>query len=171
MSAFELIVLRYKDAIFNFIYHFLADYHGAQDISQETFLRVLRNVDKYKPRNRFKPWLYRIAVNLCRNELRNRSRRRMLSLNDPDLDIESLIGNRYTAPDEAYENEEMRELIKNALRSLPEDQRVAIVLREYQDLSYDEIATALNCSLGAVKSKIHRARQNLKNILIEMEVA
>ena len=171
MSAFELIVLRYKDAIFNLIYHFLADYHRAQDISQDTFLRVLRNVDRYKPRNSFKPWLYRIAVNLCKNELRNRSRRRALSLNDPELDIESLIGDCYTAPDEAYEKEEMRELIKNALESLPEDQRMAIVLREYQDLSYGEIATALNCSLGAVKSKIHRARQNIKNILMEIEIA
>ena len=175
MSAFELIVLRYKDAIFNFIYHFVSDYHRAQDISQETFLRVLRNVDRYKSRNSFKPWLYRIAANLCKNELRDRSRRRMLSLNDPDLDIESLIGDRYTVPDtvpgEAYEKEEMRELVRNALESLPEDQRMAIVLREYQDLSYVEIAVALNCSLGAVKSKIHRARQNIRNMLVEMEIA
>ncbi len=95
----------------------------------------------------------------------------MFSLNDPDLDVESLIEGRYTAPDEACENEEMRKLIKDALGNLPEDQRMAIVLREYQDLSYDEIAAALNCSLGAVKSKIHRARQNIKDILVEMEVA
>lgn len=171
MSAFELIVLRYEDAIFNFTYHFLADYHRAQDISQEAFLRVLRNVDRYKSRNSFKTWLYRIAVNLCKNELRNRSQRKTLSLNDPDLDIESLMESRYTAPDEAYEKAEMKKLIKNALQTLPEDQRMAMVLREYQDLSYGEIAAALSCSLGAVKSKIHRARQNLRNILAEMEVA
>ncbi len=171
MSAFELIVLRHKDAIFNFIFHLLADYHRAQDISQETFLRVLRNVDRYKSRNCFKTWLYRIAVNLCKNELRNRGRRKTVSLDDPDLDFESLIGDRYTPPDEAYEKKEMRGLVKNAIQSLPEDQRMAIVLREYQDLSYDDISIALNCSLGAVKSKIHRARQNIKNMLVEMEVA
>ncbi len=170
MSAFELIVLRYKDAIFNLIYHFLADYHRSQDVSQETFLRVLKNVDRYRSKNSFKTWLYRIAVNLCKNELRNRSRRKMVSLSDPDLDVESLIGGNYIPPDEAYENEEMRKLIQDALGNLPEDQRMAIVLREYQDLSYEEIAAALSCSLGAVKSKIHRARQSLKDILVEMEV-
>lgn len=171
MGAFELIVLRYKDAIFNLIYHFVADYHRAQDISQETFLRVLKNVDRYKSRNRFKTWLYRIAVNLCKNELRNRSRRKTLSLDNPAVDIESLSRNYYTPPDEAYEKEELRELVKDAVGSLPEDQRMAIIMREYQGLSYEEIASALNCSLGAVKSKIYRARQNIKKMLIEMEVS
>ena len=171
MSAFELIVLRYEDAIFNFIYHFLADYHRSQDVSQETFLRVLRNADRYKSSNNFKTWLYKIAVNLCKNELRNRSRRKTLSLNDPDIDIENLILDHHVSPDEAYERKEMRELIKNALGELPEDQRMAIILREYQDLSYGEIAAALNCSLGAVKSKIRRARQNIKSMLVEIEVA
>lgn len=170
MSAFELIVMRYKDAIFNFIYHILADYHRAQDISQETFLRVFRNIDRYKSRNCFKTWLYRIAVNLCKNELRDRGRRKTVSLDDADLNIESLIGDRYISPDRAYEEEEMRRLVKNAIESLPEDQRMAVVLREYQGLSYEDIAVALNCSLGAVKSRIHRARQNVRNMLVEMEV-
>jgi len=172
MSAFELIVLRYKDAIFNFIYHFVADYHRAQDISQETFLRVLRNVERYKSRNSFKTWLYKIAVNLCKNELRDRNRRKTLSLDDLGMDIDGrgIIYNAPT-PDEAYERDEVRRLVKDAVRSLPTDQRTAIIMREYQDLSYEEIASALDCSLGAVKSKIHRARQNLKKILVEMEVS
>lgn len=170
MSAFELIVLRYKDAIFNFIYHFVADYHRAEDISQETFLRVLINVERYKSRNSFKTWLYRIASNLCKNELRDRGRRRMLSLDDPDVDIGSLSRSRYAPPDMAYEREEMRMLVRNAVSSLPADQRMAIIMREYQYLSYGEIAAALNCSLGAVKSKIYRARQNIKQALMEVEV-
>jgi len=170
MSAFELIVLRYEDAIFNFIYRFIADYHRAQDISQETFLRVLRNVDRYKSRNSFKTWLYKIAVNLCKNELRDRGRRRTLSLDDPAMGIESLAGNHYITPDRVYEREEMTRLVKDAVGLLPEDQRMAIIMREYQDLSYEEIASALNCSLGAVKSKIYRARQNIKKMLMEMEV-
>lgn len=170
MSAFELIVLRYKDAIFNFIYHFVADYHRAEDISQETFLRVLINVERYKSKNSFKTWLYRIASNLCKNELRNRGRRRMLSLDDPDVDIGSFSRSRYASPDTAYEREEMRVLVRNAVSSLPADQRMAIIMREYQYLSYEEIAAALNCSLGAVKSKIYRARQNIKQALVEIEV-
>lgn len=170
MSAFELIVLRYKDAIFNSVYHLMADYHRAQDISQETFLRVLENVDRYKSRNCFKTWLYRIAVNLCKNELRDRGRQKMVSLDDPELNMENLMEDSYTPPDRASEEAEMRQLVKNAIQSLPEDQRVALVLREYQDLSYEEIAVALNCSLGAVKSKIHRGRQNVRDMLVEMEV-
>lgn len=171
MSAFELIVLRYEDAIFNFVYHFVMDYHRAQDISQETFLRVLRNVGRYKSRNSFKTWLYRIAANLCKNELRDRNRHKTLSLDDLAVDIESLSRDRYVPPDRAYEKEETRELVKNAVSALPEDQRMAIIMREYQDLSYEEIASALNCSLGAVKSKIYRARQNIKKMLVEIEVS
>ena len=170
MSAFELIVLRYQDPIFNLIYHLVADYHRAQDISQETFLRVLRNVDRYRSKDKFKTWLYRIAVNLCKNELRDRARHKALSLDDVTVDMESLSSNYYTSPDQAYEMEEMRRLVQNAVSSLPEDQRIAIIMREYQDLSYDEIAVALNCSLGAVKSKIYRARQGVKRMLIEAKV-
>ena len=171
MGAFELIVLRYKDAIFSFTYHFLADYHCAQDISQETFLRVLRNAGRYKSRNSFKTWLYRIAANLCKNELRDRNRHKVLPLDDPIVDAESLRGQPYMSPDKAYEEEEMRRLVRDVVSSLPVDQRMAIVLREYQNLSYEEIASALNCSLGAVKSKIYRARQNIKKMLIEAEVS
>lgn len=170
MSAFELIVLRYKDAIFNFIYHFVADYHLAQDISQETFLRVLKNAGRYKSRDCFKTWLYRIAANLCKNQLRDRNRHRTMSLDDPALDIESLNRNSYLTPDIIYEKEEIREMVKNALELLPEDQRVTIIMREYQGLSYEEIASVMNCSLGAIKSKIFRARQNIKKILTEAEV-
>ena len=94
----------------------------------------------------------------------------MLSLDDPTVDIESLAGNHFMPPDKAYEKKEMRKLVKDAVRELPEDQRMVIIMREYQDLSYEEIASALNCSLGAVKSKIYRARQNIKNMLLEAEI-
>lgn len=170
MGAFELIVLRYKDAIFSFTYRFVMDYHRAQDISQETFIRVFRNVNRYKSRNSFKTWLYRIAVNLCKNELRYRNRHKTLSLDDPAVDIESLSGSHYILPDKAYEKKEMLKLVKKVIEDLPVDQRMAIIMREYQDFSYEEIASALNCSLGAVKSKIYRARQNIKTMLIEAEV-
>lgn len=171
MVAFELIMLRYKDAIFNFTYHFLADYHRAEDISQETFLRVLKNSGKYKSRDRFKTWLYRIAANLCKNELRNTKRHKTLSLEDSALEIENLSSYIYSSPDKSYEKKEISRLVKRLIEALPEDQRMAIVMREYQDLSYEEIASVLKCSLGAVKSKIHRARQNIKEMFTKMEVS
>ena len=171
MGAFELLVSRHKDAIFNFIYHFLGDYHRAQDVSQETFLRVLKNVDRYKSRDRFKTWLYRIAANLCKNELRDRSRHKTLSLNDPDIDLGKLSSHVYLSPVETSERDELRELVRNALLSLPEDQRMAIVMREYQDLTYEEIASAMSCSVSAVKSKIYRARQNFKEAFVNANIA
>jgi RNA polymerase sigma-70 factor (ECF subfamily) len=171
MAAFELIVLRYKDAIFNFVFHFLTDYHRAQDISQETFLSVLRNSGRYRSSDRFKTWLYKIAANLCKNELRYKKRHKTLSLEDSILEIESLSFYNYTSPDENYERDEITKLVKEAVSSLPEDQRMAIIMREYQDLSYEEISSVLNCSLGAVKSKIHRARQSIKKIFIASEVS
>ncbi len=169
MAAFELIVLRHKDMLFNFIYHFLADYHRAQDIAQETFLRVLNNSGKYKSRDRFKTWLYSIAANLCKNELRDRKRHKTLSLEDSALEIEN--NHIYLSPDESYEREEITNLVKVAIKSLPDDQRLAIVMREYQDFNYEEIASVLKCSVGAVKSKIHRARQSIKKMLLAMEVS
>lgn len=170
MAAFELIVLRYKDAVFNFAYHFLIDYHRAQDISQEAFLRVLKNAGKYKSRDYFKTWLYRIVTNLCKNELRDRKRHKTLSLEDSILEIEKFSFSSYDSPEENYEKREMTKLVKDAIKSLPEDQQIAIVLREYEDLNYEEIALVLNCSLSAVKSKIHRARQSIKRILLNKEV-
>jgi len=171
MAAFELIVLRYKDAIFNFIYHFLSDYHRAQDISQETFLRVFKGIEHYRSRDCFKTWLYRIAANLCKNELRNQKRHRMFSLEDSVLEIEGISSDIYISLSEKYEKEEISKLVRKAIKSLPEDQRMAIIMREYQDLSYEEISSVLNCSLGAVKSKIHRARQNIKRMLTVLEIS
>ncbi|MBD3183692.1 sigma-70 family RNA polymerase sigma factor [Candidatus Poribacteria bacterium] len=169
-GAFELLVMRYKDSIFNFTYRFLADYHQAQDLTQETFLRLLKNSERYKSRDKFKPWLYKIAANLCKNEIRNKKRHPKISL-DEYIKIENPIASSYSSPDEAYERKELSHLVKDILASIPEDQRMIILMREYQDLSYEEISSALGCSLGAVKSKIYRARQNIKEILIKQEIA
>jgi len=92
-------------------------------------------------------------------------------LEDSALEIENLSSHIYLSPDESYEREEITNLVKVAIESLPDDQRLAIVMREYQDFNYEEIASVLKCSVGAVKSKIHRARQSIKKILLAMEVS
>jgi len=172
MSAFELLVSRYQNAILNFIYRLIGDYHRAEDLSQETFLRMFKSASKYEPRAQFKNWLYRIAVNLCKNEVRDRQRHGLSSLEDFMTDDDGKINYAVLKdfsqmPDVLYEKKEQQILIRQAIDSLPENQRLAIIMVTYQHLRYDEIADALGCSISAVKSLIHRARQNLKKLLME----
>ena len=172
MSAFELLVRRYQDALVNYIYYTINDYHRAEDLAQETFLRVFKNASRYEPKASFKSWLYTIATNLSKNEIRNRARRNtyfledMVEENEDVYHSEFMIDTRYQ-PDILYEKKERQQLIKKTLKQLPENQRLALTLVTYQELSYEEISEILNCSTGAVKSLIHRARQNMKKLLIK----
>ncbi len=170
-SAFELLVARYKDAILNFAYRMIHDYHRAEDVTQETFLRVFRNADHYKPSAKFKNWLYLIAANLCKNELRRCQRHQQTSLDammaeNTDAWPRSLTVST-NLPDHLYEKKEQQRLIEQALTRLPENQRLALIMVTYQGLRYDEIADVLNCSVSAVKSLIHRARQGLRGWLVQ----
>ena len=175
MGAFELIVMRYKDLITNFIYRSIDDYHRSEDLAQETFLRVFRSANRYEPKCRFKNWLYLIATNLCRNEIRDRKRRNTAYLDDlvPDNEDGSyleLMQDVSQLPDEVYEKKERQIIIQQTINRLPENQRLALLLVSYQNLRYDEIAEVLECSVSAVKSLIHRARQNMKTLLIEVGI-
>ncbi len=172
MSAFELLVRRYQDALVNYIHYTINDYHRAEDLAQETFLRVFKSASRYEPKAPFKSWLYTIATNLSKNEIRNRARRNtyfledMVDENEDVYHSEFMIDTRYQ-PDILYEKKERQQLIKKALKQLPENQRLALTLVTYQELSYEEISEILNCSIGSVKSLIHRARQNIKKLLIK----
>ncbi len=172
MSAFELLVRRYQDALVNYIYYTINDYHRAEDLAQETFLRVYKSASRYEPRASFKSWLYTIATNLSRNEIRNRARRKtyyledMVDENEDVYHSEFMVDTRFQ-PDILYEKKERQQIIRKTLKQLPENQRLALTLVTYQELSYEEISEILNCSVGAVKSLIHRARQNMRKLLIK----
>lgn len=181
LKAFELIVARYKDQVFNFTYRSLGDYHRAEDITQDIFLRIIKNAHKYHPENRFKSWIYKIAANLCKNEIRDRQRRNshisdisaISDDSDDDDDNDRLSATRLASlmldstptPDELYEKKQTQLAVQRAIGSLPELQRLAIILREYHDFSYAEIAYSLGCSISSVKSTIYRARQLLRQRL------
>jgi RNA polymerase sigma-70 factor (ECF subfamily) len=153
----------------NFIYHVIGDYHRAEDLCQETFIRVHRNTARYRSRNKFKGWIFRIASNLCRNELRYRYRHSSDSLDFLTEGGEShLFADLSNMPDALYERKERAIMVRKAIKGLPENQRLAIVMREYESLRYDEIAAALGCSVSAVKSIIHRARQSLRKALLRL---
>ncbi len=172
MSAFELLVRRYQNPLINYIHRSIDDYHRAEDLSQETFLRVFKSASRYEPTASFKSWLYTIATNLCRNEIRNRSRRNTYYLEDlveegEDIYHTEIMRDTRYLPDMLLEKKEQRQMIRKALAQLPENQRIALTLVTYQELRYEEVADILGCSVGAVKALIHRARQKMKKLLIK----
>ena len=143
---------------------------------------MLGSVQRYRPKGQFKNWLYLIATNLCRNELRNRNRQStdlfsQLGLESSDSPgdqqspvFEDLLSDSRYLPDQLYEQKEREQAIRQQVDLLPENQRLSLVLVTYQELSYQEVSQIIGCSVSAVKSLIHRARQKLKRKLIEIGI-
>jgi RNA polymerase sigma factor, sigma-70 family len=166
-QAFESLVRRYQRQVANLIYLTMGNRDDVDDIAQEVFIRVYRSLSKFKFDASFFSWLYRITMNLCIDEIRKRKIRRVLSLDY--LTEDNLEKNRkskdYTMASDSVLTEEKRQVIQSALQRLTPEHREVLVLREYQDLSYNEIAETLGLRLEAVKSRIFRARMELKNLL------
>ncbi len=172
-AAFTQLVGRYKDAITNYINTMVGDYDIAVDLSQETFLRVYQNIHRYSNLYRFSTWIYRIATNLAIDELRYRKRRGQVFYrnvwrgrrgDDPDGVEFELLDTRRSPRDEVLRKESGR-ILEEAIRSLPEKYRTAFVMKEIQELPYEEIAKILKCSPGTIKSRLHRARELLQRKL------
>lgn len=172
-AAFAQLVGRYKDAITNYINMIIGNYETAVDLSQETFLRVYRNINRYSNLYQFSTWIYRIATNLAIDELRYRKRRgRVFYRNiwgkrkaDEDTTAEYEIADVRADPSDEVLRKESGRIVEDAIRSLPEKYRTAFVMREVQELSYESIATILKCSAGTIKSRLHRARELLQRKL------
>lgn len=166
VEAFEKIVDRHKNRLFNFVYRFVGDRETAEDILQETFLRAFRRRKEYRAIANFSTWLFTIAGNLAKSELRRRKRWRFFSLN---WDEESETG--IDLPDESHRPDTMTEtamtdeMIQEAIESLPANYRKVILLRDVEGLSYQEIARIVNRPVGTVKSRVNRARLRLQRRL------
>lgn len=166
-AAFGEIMTRYRNPITNYLYRFLNDYEEAVDIAQETFVRVYFALDRYHTQYAFSTYIYRIATNLAISELRRRKRRRLMSLtglfqSDEDSTVEYQPPDPGELADEALEADERSQLIASAIAALPEKYRVAIVLRDVEGKSYEEIAEIMQLGLGTTKSRISRGRGLLK---------
>ena len=164
VAAFEILFARYQQPLFNFILRMLGDFHKAEDIFQETFLRVFRHAQKYDESYRFSPWLYQIARNLCLEEIRRQRQVETISV-DEDDDCQTIELWDKNTPDEQLEMAEAEQIVQNAILRLSEQQREVFLLRENHGLSYDEISQITNLSVSAVKSCLHRARMALKEML------
>ena len=166
LAAFRTLVEHHHKPLISFIARFTGDRDSAEDIAQEVFLRVFKAAKDYKPQAKFKTWLFTIATNLCLNEIRGNK-------NSPKfVDLYSLYEQEYPivapeaySPQKAAENSEMRTALRKAIQNLPENQRIAILLRQYNDFSYNDISKIMGISTSAVESLIQRARQSLKKSL------
>jgi RNA polymerase sigma-70 factor (ECF subfamily) len=169
-AAFGQIISRYRSPITNYLYRFLNDYEEAVDLAQETFVRVYFALDRYHTGYAFSTYIYRIATNLAISELRRRKRRRLLSLtglfqNDEDGEVEFQLADDRQLQDLDLVEDERSEVIARAIASLPEKYRVAVILRDVDGRSYEEIAEIMDLGLGTTKSRISRGRGLLKDKL------
>jgi RNA polymerase sigma-70 factor (ECF subfamily) len=158
MVSFNALVNRYKNRLFNVLIRMLDSAEAAEDILQETFIRVYQHKMSFDFRFAVSTWVYTIALNLARNELRRRKRIQFLDIED--------FTNRLKAPEEKVDNSaKLREILDSAVTKLPQKYRQAFVLRDLDQLSYEEIAQILSVPLGTVKSRVNRARNMLRNML------
>jgi RNA polymerase sigma-70 factor, ECF subfamily len=167
--AFEILVERHQASLLNLIYRFIGDRTKSQDLAQEVLLRVWQAAAGYRPKAKFTTWLYRVAANLCLNELKASRRKKWLRFFQADTDAEKVREEGFSdgspSPEDLLLAGERSRQITAALQSLPENQRMALILKRYDDLSYEEIARILNCSVAAVESLLVRAKKNLQEKL------
>ena len=169
-AAFTELVEKYKQPVMNLVYRTLRDATEAEDLAQNVFVQVYKSAHRYRTTARFSTWLFTIARNLCLNEIRRRSRHPAESLDVPhpeqdDQPLRQIEDKKTFSPPEQLLHGELAKKIEQALAELPENQRTAILLCRQEELSYEEIAEVLGCSLSATKSLIHRGRETLKEKL------
>ena len=167
ISAYEILVHRYKNPLINYVFRFLGDYEACVDIVQETMIKVYRYKDSYSSIAKFSTWIYTIAGNLARTEYQRRKRRKIFSINSYGDEKDET----YEIPDESFDPERITDsgikekLIQDALEKVSKAYREVVILRDIQDLSYEEISEITNLPVGTVKSRINRGRAQLQKLL------
>jgi RNA polymerase sigma-70 factor (ECF subfamily) len=169
INAFEAFIKYYEKKVYNTAYRLMGSREDACDISQEVFLKVYKSINTFRGNSSLSTWVYRITTNLCLDEIRKRKGVRIFSIDKP---IETNEGEIYRetpdtsdTPEDIINKKEVQEFVQDAINQLPVDQKTVVVLRDIQDLSYQEIAKILDCSLGTVKSRLNRGRLALKQII------
>lgn len=159
IDAFEILVRRHEKTIFNLVYRMLGDYDDAAETSQEVFLSVYRAIGQFRGDANFSTWLYRIALNHAATRRKSviSRQKRLLPLDGSEMADEAQTG-----PAETLEKKELRESVQRALNQLAPDDAAIILLRDLQDVPYEDVAKVLKIPVGTVKSRLHRARQALK---------
>lgn len=168
--AFQEIVDRYQTRLLNFVYRTIGDREKAEDLVQEVFIRVYRHLHRFDATKKFSTWIYTIASNLAKNELRNRSRNPLvlfqtIKKNWQDEERPLQFEDSSSRPDDLFRKRHLRALVEEATAQLPEHHRQVFVLRELEGKSYEEIAEITSTNLGTVKSRLNRARSSFADII------
>jgi RNA polymerase sigma-70 factor (ECF subfamily) len=168
--AFDELVDRYQKRLLNFVYRTIGDRERAEDLVQEVFIRVHRHLHRFDQTKKFSTWIYTIASNLSKNELRNRSRSPLVLFQTIKKNWEAdhrplQFEDKNHKPEDLYRKRYLRELVEWAVSQLPEHHRVVFVLRELEGKTYEEIAEITDCNLGTVKSRLNRARNRFAQII------
>ena len=170
LAAYDIIIMRYKDQLLNFAYRFLGNVEESEDIVQETFLRLWRNRHAYRQIAKFSTWIYTIAGNLAKTELRKRKRRKVVSISDMGFDDKEYeIEDEMATTDSEVNSSLTEKIIQNAINELPPRFKEVIILRDIQELSYEDIGSILQIPLGTVKSRVNRARLKLQAKLKDLK--
>ena len=173
VRAFELLVTRHRKALFNFILRFVRDTAQAEDVTQETFLRLVKGADAYERQAKFTTWLYTIARNLCVDASRRGKHRKAASLDAPIGDEDGsaslldLVADGGAAVDRQAQSRELAVRLRQAIEALPDEQREIFLLREVADLQFNEIANVIGCPENTVKSRMRYALEKLREALEE----
>ena len=168
--AFEELVERYQRRLLNFVYRTIGDRERGEDLVQEVFIRVHRHLHRFDQTKKFSTWIYTIASNLAKNELRNRSRNPLVYFQTIKKNWEAdhrplQFEDHRNRPDDLYRKRHLRNLVEWAVNQLPEHHRAVFVLRELEGKTYEEIAEITNCNLGTVKSRLNRARNRFAQVI------
>ena len=163
-KAFDLLVLKYQHKLVKLISRYVHDHAEALDVSQEAFIKAYRALPRFRGDSSFYTWLYRIGINTAKNHLVSQGRR------PPDSDIDAQDAERYDiesrlkdqeSPEALAQRDQVQDTVMSAIDDLPDDLRTAITLREFEGLTYEEIAEAMDCPIGTVRSRIFRARESI----------
>ncbi len=171
-ESFERIVIAYQQRIFNLAFRLLGDKEEAEDLTQEVFLNVYKHLSSFRGDSQFSTWIYQVTLNHCRNRfkyLKRRFHQSTESLDDPlqsgEGDLERELPDEADLPEEALHRRQVQKLVQIAVQRLRPDYKEVIVLRDIQELSYQEISEVLGLPEGTIKSRLHRARWELKELL------
>jgi RNA polymerase sigma-70 factor (ECF subfamily) len=168
MQAFEMLVQRYQQKVGGVVSKLIRDYHEIQDVTQDVFIKVYKALPKFRGDSAFYTWIYRIAINTAKNYLVAKGRRIQNSDIEPS-EAENYSGGyehqNFDTPDAEYERQEIEKVVHDSIAELPEDLKRAIILREMDGLSYEEIAKEMDCPIGTVRSRIFRARDAVDSAL------
>jgi RNA polymerase sigma-70 factor (ECF subfamily) len=165
-KAFEILIQRFKNPLTNYVYRFLGDYDSCVDVVQEAFIKVYRYKDNYSSVAKFSTWIYTIAGNLARTEYQRKRRRNIFSINSYGEEEKTFdIPDESLRPDISTDANMKREIIQKALMKIRDSYREAVILRDIQELSYEEVAEILDIEIGTVKSRINRGRSELQKYL------